>query len=181
MPGLPRHCCSAGQAYLHKWQPHEHTFWWLRLTSEVPFVRLQDKIATVEQLLAHISSGKQSHLDLQSRAIHAETGLQSNTSSMFTVWRTTAHGCVVRSASLVIPKGGTLLLDGCGAHFRHVTFTGVPVPRNELDTKNETQCLRALVQCCGEGCVLDSWWFRPAQTHLLYHCTIPKLHIPFTK
>lgn len=84
---------------------------------------LQDRIVSLEHLLACSTYSKASDINLRNRRIRPEAGISSHAVTKFIVWRASPRGCWISAATVIVPAGGYLLLDGTGAHFRRVTFS----------------------------------------------------------
>lgn len=86
---------------------------------------MQDKVTSLEKLCAHITFNNVSSIDLHSRDLKLENSISTYVTTKFMVWRASPTGCAVHSGTIHIPKGSTLLLDGYGAHFSKVRFSGM--------------------------------------------------------
>lgn len=93
---------------------------------------VQDKVKSLEALCAHASSMYVSKLNLGGRELRLQNDIATHTKTKFMVWRATTTGCQIYNGTIRIPTGCTLLLDGMGAHFQGITFTGMLPFSHEL-------------------------------------------------
>lgn len=93
-----------------------------RLENTPDFV--QDRIISLEHLLACVSHGKALDIDLRNLKILPDAGIAQQLTTKFIVWRASPRGCSISSATIIVPRGSYILLDGAGASFRSVTFIG---------------------------------------------------------
>lgn len=86
---------------------------------------MQAKVTSLEQLCAQVTANNVPRIDLHSQDLKLENSISAHMTTKFIVWRASPHGCGVHSGTVHIPKGSTLLLDGFGAHFNTVKFSGM--------------------------------------------------------
>eukprot|EP00892_Ulva_mutabilis_P008306 jgi/Ulvmu1/5848/UM025_0107.1 len=85
-------------------------------------VRSQGYIETVQDLLYELSCTGASHIQLQQRTV--TLGPEPDSNAYMLVMRSSSRGAVVRSGDVALPVFGVVLLEGTGATFEDVTFSG---------------------------------------------------------
>lgn len=88
---------------------------------------LQDRIVSLEHLLACLTYGKATDIRLGFRTIRPNAGMPAHIMTKFIVFRASPRGCSLSLATIEVPASNNILFDGTGAHFHRVTFSGTYV------------------------------------------------------
>lgn len=83
---------------------------------------MQERVRTLQDLVAAVSTRGVTELDLQGSTISA--GTLGDEEAEMIVFTGSSTGARVRNGWVSAPRHGAILLEGCGAHFQDIIYSG---------------------------------------------------------